>query len=121
MYTLRCLLVAIFSFAMVAARPAMMLSHGSHPPSHGCGMTMASHHASHGEHHCPSTDDGTCCDDCMCACLIGAGVSDPAVALVAFYTQIATVIDRPDEIVRPRHSLALRLPPPLGPPTLARS
>jgi hypothetical protein len=118
--SLRCALVAVLSIAMIGARPAMMLSHGG-PAAHACGMTMASHHSSHGDHPCQTPENGACCDDCMCACAIGSDVGAPVIALVATYTQFATIIDRPDEIVRTRKPLAFRLPPQLGPPHLARS
>jgi hypothetical protein len=120
-FSLRCALVAMLSLAIVSARPAMMLSHAVPGAQHGCGMAMAMHHSSHSDHRCPATQDGACCDDCMCACAIGSDVRQPVVVLVATYTQPATVIEHPAQVVRPRQSNALRLPPPLGPPLLVRS
>jgi len=120
-FALRCALIAMLSLAMVSARPAMMLSHGAPGAQHGCGMSMSAHHSSHQDHRCPSTDDGACCDDCMCACAIGSDVRQSVVALVATYSRVATVIEYPAQVVRPRQPLALRLPPPLGPPHLVRS
>jgi hypothetical protein len=120
-FALRCALVAILSVAMVSARPAMMLSHAVPGAAHGCGVAMSTHHSSHHDHRCPTTDDGACCDDCMCACAIGSDVRAPVVSLVATYAQLATVIEYPAQVIRPRQPLALRLPPPLGPPHLVRS
>jgi hypothetical protein len=120
-FALRCALVATLSLAMVSARPAMMLSHAVPGAPHGCGMAMSTHHSSHQDHRCPSTDDGACCDDCMGACAIGSDVRRSVVVLVATYSQVETVIEYPAQGVRPRQPLALRLPPPLGPPLLARS
>jgi hypothetical protein len=121
LYSLRCALVALLAVAIVSARPAMMLSHAVPGAPHGCGMTMAMHHSSHSDHRCPPTGDGVCCDDCMCACAIGSDVRRPVVVLVAMYTRAATPIERPAEVVRARRPLALRLPPPLGPPLFTRS
>lgn len=121
LFALRCTLVAMLSLAMVSARPAMMLSHAVPGAQHGCGMAMSTHHSSHSDHQCPATDDGACCDDCICACAIGSDVRASVVALVSTYTQLPTVIDRPAQVVRPRQPIALRLPPPLGPPLLVRS
>ncbi|MBK5188485.1 MAG: hypothetical protein JJD97_09570, partial [Gemmatimonadaceae bacterium] len=94
--SLRCALVAMLAVAMVCARPAMMLSHAVPGASHGCGMAMPAHHAPHTDSRCPTTDDGACCDDCLCACPIGADVSAPVVGLVATYAHVATVIAHPD-------------------------
>jgi hypothetical protein len=118
---LRCALVAALSLAMVSARPAMIVSHGVSGAQHECGTAMPTHHSSHQDHRCPTTDDGACCDDCMCACAIGSDVRESVVTLVASYSHVATVIEYPAQVVRPRQPLALRLPPPLGPPLLARS
>ena len=120
-FALRCALVATLSLAMVSARPAMMLSHGMPSGQHGCGMSMSMHHSSHEDHQCPRTDHSACCDECMGACAIGSDVSKPVVVLVATYSQVATIIEYPAQVVRPRQPLALRLPPPLGPPLLVRS
>ena len=120
-FALRCVFVAMLSVAMISARPAMMLAHGAPGAQHACGMAKSPHHSSHGNHHCSSTDDGACCDDCMCACAIGSDVAKPVVMLVATYSQVATSIAYPAQVVRARQPLALRLPPPLGPPLLVRS
>jgi hypothetical protein len=120
-FALRCALLAMFSVAMVSARPAMMLSHAAPGAQHQCGVARSTHHSSHQDHRCPTTDDGACCDDCMCACAIGSDVRAPVVSLAATYAQLATVIGYPAQDVRPRQPLALRLPPPLGPPYLVRS
>jgi hypothetical protein len=124
-YSLRCALVALLALSNVSARPAMMLSHAGDGMQHGCGKSMASHHASsrvpHSNHRCNNTDDGTCCDDCLCACPVGAGVSHSVVALTATYTHPAAVASRFAEVVRERRALALRLPPPIGPPLFTRS
>ncbi|MDQ2766032.1 MAG: hypothetical protein M3Y30_02645 [Gemmatimonadota bacterium] len=120
-YTLRCVLVATLSLAMIFARPAMMPSHAVPGAQHGCGMTMSTHHSSHSDHRCPTTDHGACCDDCMCACAIGSDARASVVVLIAQYSHVATVIEYPAQVVRPRQPLALRLPPPVGPPLLVRS
>ena len=120
-FALRCALVATLSIAMVSARPAMMLSHAAPGASHGCGMAMAAHHSSHQDHQCPRTSGDACCDDCMGACAIGSDVRKSVVVFVATYSQVATVIEYPAQVVRPRQPLALRLPPPVGPPLLVRS
>jgi hypothetical protein len=124
-YSLRCALVALLALSIVSARPAMMLSHAGDGMQHGCRMSMSSHHASgrasHTDHHCNNTDDGTCCDDCLCACPVGAGVSHAVVALTATYTHPAAVASRFAEVVRERQALALRLPPAIGPPLFTRS
>ena len=120
-FALRCVLVATLSLAMISARPSMMLSHAIPGAQNGCGMAMSTHHSSHQEHRCPTTDDGACCDDCMCASAIGSDVRASVVVLVATHAQVATVIDQPAQDVRPRQPLALRLPPPLGPPLIGRS
>jgi hypothetical protein len=121
LFVLRCAFLAAFSLAMIAARPAMMLAHGAPAAQHGCGMAMATHHSPHESHRCSSTGSDECCDDCMSACAIGSDLKESVVMLAATYTQVATVIAYPAQIVRPRQPLALRLPPPLGPPLLARS
>ena len=85
---------------------------------------MPSHHArqtSHTNHHCSGTDDANCCDDCLCACMVGAGMSHSVVALTATYTHPVAVASRFSEVVRERKPLALRLPPSIGPPLLTRS
>jgi hypothetical protein len=118
--------VALLALTVVSARPAMMFAHAGDGMQHGCGMsmTMAMQHGgeeSHNDQHCSSTDDGNCCDDCLCACLIGAGMSGSVIALTATYTHPVAVASRFSEVVRERKPLALRLPPPIGPPLLARS
>jgi hypothetical protein len=120
-YTLRCALVAMLAIAIVSARPAMMASHAIPDAQHRCGMAMPSHHSSHTDHGCSTTTEGSCCDDCMCACAIGSNVKKPVVVLVATYTHVATTIEHPVEIVRSRRPPALRLPPPLGPPLFTRN
>jgi hypothetical protein len=120
-YSLRCALVAMLAVAIVSARPAMMASHAMPGMQHGCSMTMPSQHPAHTDHGCSITTEQSCCDDCMCACAIGSGVRKPVVVLVAMYARVATVIERPREIVRSRRQPALRLPPPLGPPLITRS
>jgi hypothetical protein len=125
LYSLRCALVALLALSIVSARPAMMLSHAGEGMQHGCGAFMSAHHGatpgSHTDHHCSSTDDGTCCDDCLCACVIGAGMSHSIIALTATYSHPVAVAARFSEVVRERRALALRLPPPIGPPPLTRS
>ncbi len=124
LYALRCTLVALLALAIVSARPAMTLGHAGDGMQHGCGMSMGPHHAGHESHtdqHCSSTDDGNCCDDCLCACMVGAGMRDAVVALTASYTHPAAVATRFAEVVRERKPLALRLPPPIGPPLFTRS
>ncbi|HEY8794214.1 MAG TPA: hypothetical protein VIM15_04650 [Gemmatimonadaceae bacterium] len=124
-HSLRCAVVALLALAIVSARPAMMLSHAGDGMQHGCGKAMASHHASgqssHTGHHCSSTEDGTCCDDCLCACAVGADIRLPVVALTATYTHPRAVATRFAEVVREHRPLALRLPPPIGPPLFTRS
>ena len=124
-YSLRCALVALLALTIVSARPAMMLAHAGDGMQHGCGKSMSSHHSatpgSHTDHHCSNTDDGNCCDDCLCACAVGADMTHPVVALTATYTHPVAVAARFSEIVRVRKPLALRLPPPIGPPLLTRS
>jgi hypothetical protein len=118
----RCALVALLALSLLVAKPAMMLAHAGDAMQHGCGMSMSGHHhESHPTQHCSTTEDGTCCDDCVCACMIGAGMSLSNIALVATYTHPAAVASRPAESVRVRRPLALRLPPPIGPPLLTRS
>jgi hypothetical protein len=123
--SLRCALVALLALAIVSARPAMMLAHAGDGMQHGCGMSMSSHQpasqGSHTDHHCSSTDDGNCCDNCLGACMVGADMTRPVVALTATYTHPVAVAARFSEVVRERKPLALRLPPPIGPPLLARS
>lgn len=124
-YSLRCALVALLALTIVSARPAMLLAHAGDGMRHGCGMSMSSHHTatpgSHTDHHCSSTDDSNCCDNCLCACAVGADMTRSVVALEATYTHPASVASRFSEVVRERKPLALRLPPPIGPPLLTRS
>ncbi|MEP7065976.1 MAG: hypothetical protein ABI889_08095 [Gemmatimonadota bacterium] len=119
--SLRCALVAMLAIALVAARPAMMAAHSMPAMQHGCGMAMPSHHPTNTDHGCSITTEGACCDDCMCACAIGSDVRQPLVVLVATFVHVTPVIAWPAEIVRARHQPALRLPPQLGPPQVARS
>jgi hypothetical protein len=119
--SLRCALVAMLAIAIVVARPAMMASHATLGMGHGCGMAMTMPQSSHPDHDCSGNAKDACCDDCMCACAIGSDVREPAIALVATYTRVVTVIARPNEVVRVRRQPALRLPPPLGPPLITRS
>jgi hypothetical protein len=121
LFPLRCALVALLALSIVSAKPAMMLAHAGDGMQHGCGMSMNGHHESHPAQHCSGTEDGTCCDDCVCACMIGAGISLSNIALAATYTHPAAVASRPAEVVRVRQPLALRLPPPIGPPLFTRS
>lgn len=118
--SMRCALVAMLAIAIVVARPVMLSSHSMPGMGHGCGMAMASEH-SQTDHRCPTTSQDACCDDCMCACAIGSDVRKPVVVLAATYARVATVIEHPTEVVRPRRQPALRLPPPLGPPLITRS
>jgi hypothetical protein len=118
--SMRCILAVVLAIAVVAARPSMMTVHGATGMQH-CGMTMPSHHSTSTDHGCSITAQDVCCDDCMCAGPIGSGATEPVVALVAMYAHVATVIEQPTEVVRPRRQPALRLPPPLGPPLIARS
>jgi hypothetical protein len=111
----------MLAVAVVAARPSMMTSHEMAGMGHGCGMAMTSHQQTSTDHECSNTTKDMCCDDCLCAGPIGSGVSEPVVVLVATYVHVATVIERPTEIVRSRLQPALRLPPPLGPPLITRS
>ena len=124
-HSLRCAIVALLALAIVSARPAMMLSHAGDGMQHGCGIAMASHdqsgQSSHTRHHCSSTDEGTCCDDCLCALAVGADIKVPVIALTATYTHPPAVATRFSEVVRERKPLALRLPPPIGPPLFTRS
>jgi hypothetical protein len=123
-HSLRCALVALLALTIVSASPAMMFAHAGDGMEHGCGMSMSMQHGggpSHTDRHCSSTSDGTCCHDCLCACMIGSGSGDPVVALTATYTHPLAVASRFSEVVRQRKALALRLPPPIGPPLLSRS
>jgi hypothetical protein len=124
-HSLRCAVVALLALAIVSARPAMMLSHAGDGMQHGCGMATPSHNqsgqSSHTRQHCSSTDEGSCCDDCLCACAVGADIRLPAIALTATYTHPRAVATRFSEVVRERKPLALRLPPPIGPPLFTRS
>ncbi|MEO6208547.1 MAG: hypothetical protein ABIQ10_00345 [Gemmatimonadaceae bacterium] len=124
-HSLRCALVALLTLSIVSTRPAMMLSHASEAMPHGCGMSMAAHHTSRDSerpgHQCPVTDDGSCCDDCLCACIVGVGAGDAVVTLTATYSYPLTESSRFTEVVRERKALALRLPPPIGPPLFTRS
>lgn len=124
-HSLRCALVALLALTIVSARPAMMLAPANDGMQHGCGMSMSSRYSatpgSHTDHHCPSTDDGNCCDDCLCACAVGMDMTHPVVVLTATYTHPIAVASRFSEVVRERKPLALRLPPPIGPPLLIRS
>lgn len=125
MYALRCALVALLALSIVSTRPAMMLSHTGESMSHGCRMSMAAHHTSHDseqpDHQCPGTDDGSCCTDCLNACIVGAGAGSAVVTFTATYSHPQTVSSRFTEVVRERKALALRLPPPIGPPLFTRS
>ena len=116
LFPLRCAFVALLALSLVSAKPAMMLAHAGDGMQHGCGMSMKGHHDSHPAQHCSSTEDGTCCDDCLCACPIGAGMSLSSIVLLATYTHPVAVASRPAEVVRVRKPLELRLPPPIGPP-----
>ena len=119
--SIRCVLAAMLAITVVAARPSMMTSHEMAGMPHGCGMAMHSHHQTSTDHDCSSTTKDTCCDDCLCAGPIGSGAIEPVVVLVATYTHVVTVIDRPVQVVRSSRQPALRLPPPLGPPLDTRS
>jgi hypothetical protein len=119
--SLRCALAAMLAIAVVAARPSMMTSHAMPGMHHDCRMTMPSNHSTSPDHGCSTTAQDACCDDCMCAGPIGYGAREPSVVLVATYARVATVIERPTEVVRSRRQPALRLPPPLGPPLITRS
>lgn len=103
----------------------MMLSHTNEAMQHGCGMSMAADRASRDSersgHQCPRTDDGSCCADCLCACIVGAGAGAEVITLIATYSYPLTVSSRFTEVVRERKALALRLPPPIGPPLFTRS
>ncbi|MEO7039561.1 MAG: hypothetical protein ABI446_08670 [Gemmatimonadaceae bacterium] len=57
----------------------------------------------------------------MCACIVDVGSTNAVIALVATYTHPVAVTSRYSEVVRERKPLALRLPPPIGPPLLTRS
>lgn len=121
LFSLRCALVALLALSIVSAQPAMMMAHAGDGMQHGCGVSMQGHHESHPGQHCSSTEDGSCCDNCLCACPIGDGMSLAIVALTATYTHPVAVVSRPAEVVRVRQPLALRLPPPIGPPLFTRS
>ena len=73
------------------------------------------------DHHCSTTEEGSCCDNCLCACAVGADASKSVVALAATHTHPAAVASRYAEVVRERKALALRLPPSIGPPLFTRS
>ena len=118
---LRCALAAMLAITVVAARPSMMTSHAMAGMPHGCSMSMASHQRTGTDHDCSNTTRDECCDDCLCAGPIGFGAREPVVVIIATYVHIATVIEPPTEVVRSHHQPALRLPPPLGPPLIARS
>lgn len=120
MYALRCAFAALIALSLVTARPAMLLAHAGPAAEHGCAMHMA-HDAEHSDHHCHGADAGSCCDECLCACAIGTGFTNPVVDVVVREVRIAHALPAPDAPVRARRSLALLLPPPLGPPIAARS
>ncbi|MDQ2931672.1 MAG: hypothetical protein M3Y05_12780 [Gemmatimonadota bacterium] len=124
-YSLRCALVALLALSIVSTQPAMMLSHASEAMPPGCGMSMAAHHSSRDSerprHQCPSTDDRSCCSDCLSACIVGAGAGSAVITLAATYSYPLAVSSRFTEVVRERKALALRLPPPIGPPLFTRS
>jgi hypothetical protein len=120
-FPFRCAFVALLALSIISANPAMMMAHAGAGMQHGCGMSMKGHHESHPAHHCSNTQDGACCHDCLSACTIGAGMSMSSIALTATYTHPVAVASRPAEVVRVRRPLALRLPPPIGPPLITRS
>jgi hypothetical protein len=121
LFPLRCALVALLALSIVSAQPAMMLVHAGDGMQHDCGMSMKGHHESPPAHHCSSTTDGACCHDCVCACVIGSGMSLSNIVLTATYTHPIAIASRPAEVVRVRQPLGLRLPPPIGPPLTTRS
>lgn len=120
MYTLRSAFVALLALSLVTARPAMLLAHAGPAAEHECGMHM-SHGAQHSGHHCSGADAGSCCDDCLCACLVGTGFTQPVIAIVVHEVRTATALPSPVTPIRARWSPALRLPPPIGPPSSTRS
>jgi hypothetical protein len=119
-YLIRCAFVAALSLSFVTARPMMPLAHADTAPVHGCSMHMT-HGAPHSGHRCPAGDAGSCCDDCLCGCIIGTGFTKPALALVALESATPWTLPTPVAAIRPRRSPALRLPPPIGPPASTRS
>lgn len=121
MYTIRCAFVALVALSLVTARPAMLLAHAGPAAEHGCGNMHMSSGAQHSSHQCTGADAGSCCDDCLCACSVGAGFSQPAIEIVAHELRAARVLPNPDQPVRLRRAPALRLPPPIGPPISTRS
>jgi hypothetical protein len=120
MYSIRCAFVALLALSLVTARPAMLLAHAGPTTEHACGMHM-SHGAEHPAHHCSGADAGSCCDDCLCACAVSSEFARPAVAVVAHELRTETAPPDRDEPTRARWSPALRLPPPIGPPSFTRS
>jgi hypothetical protein len=120
MYSIRCAFVALIAISLVTARPAMLLSHAGPMAEHACGMQM-SHGAEHPGDHCGGADAGSCCDDCLCVCAVGTQFTQPAIAVVAHELRTATALPSPVESPRARWSPALRLPPPIGPPSSTRS
>lgn len=120
LYSLRCAFVALLALSLVTARPAMLLAHAGPVADHGCGMQM-SHGEHHPGHHCSGADAGSCCDDCLCACAIGTGFTQPAVSIAAPTVRTKATVPSPVQTFRARWSPALRLPPPIGPPVSTRS
>ena len=120
MYVVRCAFAALIALSLVTARPAMLLAHAGPAAEHGCAMHM-SHDAEHSGHHCNGADAGSCCDDCLCACAVGTGFTNPVVNVVVRDVRIAATLPTPDAPIRAHRPPALFLPPPLGPPIAARS
>jgi len=124
-HSVRCVFAALLALAIVSARPAMMLSHAGEGMSHECAKVMASHHQSgqpsHTGHRCSGTEEGSCCDDCLCACAVGADIKLPSILFTATYTHPRAVATRFAEVVRDHEPLAHRFPPSVGPPLSTRS